>query len=353
MDFSQILAKEIAKKKATVQNAHEFKNNLDERASIPCSNTQPKQKEYIPKADMNDMKKAKEEPSKANDKSAIPPKESDTNLKRPRNRDDFDERENRKRKVREEWVQKMKEKELQKEEELKQKEELQKFEENLLSDEQILIELKARGYLESDLQNEPRSSLVKKLHKINEREEKQRRIQMENSVNMEIIESEILHDREKVQAQMAATIRTLLSEWKNVLEKNNDTPDQAKQVLRETVSYCKPLLTRLRSKDNPFPEKLYNKLARLFMHIQKHQYREANSIYIKMSIGNAAWPVGVTAVGIHARSARERITGENNESSGVDVAHILSDEDTRKWIIAVKRFITFAEAHLQDKSFQS
>ena len=36
-------------------------------------------------------------------------------------------------------------------------------------------------------------------------------------------------------------------------------------------------------------------------------YQRAESYYLEVSIGNAAWPMGVTMVGIHERAARERI----------------------------------------------
>lgn len=44
-----------------------------------------------------------------------------------------------------------------------------------------------------------------------------------------------------------------------------------------------------------------------------------------MAIGNAAWPIGVTMVGIHARTGREKIFARN-------VAHVLNDETQRKYI---------------------
>ena len=44
-----------------------------------------------------------------------------------------------------------------------------------------------------------------------------------------------------------------------------------------------------------------------------------------MAIGNAPWPIGVTMVGIHARTGREKISDKN-------VAHVLNDEIQRKYI---------------------
>ena len=37
------------------------------------------------------------------------------------------------------------------------------------------------------------------------------------------------------------------------------------------------------------------------------EYVAANDWYLRMSIGNAPWPMGVTMVGIHERSARTKI----------------------------------------------
>ena len=38
---------------------------------------------------------------------------------------------------------------------------------------------------------------------------------------------------------------------------------------------------------------------------------QANDSYLQMAIGNAPWPIGVTMVGIHARTGREKIFSQN------------------------------------------
>lgn len=43
--------------------------------------------------------------------------------------------------------------------------------------------------------------------------------------------------------------------------------------------------------------------------------------------GNNPWPIGVTSVGIHERSAREKISHVMNGG-----AHIMNDEATRKYL---------------------
>lgn len=52
-----------------------------------------------------------------------------------------------------------------------------------------------------------------------------------------------------------------------------------------------------------------------------------------MAIGNAPWPIGVTMVGIHARTGREKIFSKN-------VAHVMNDETQRKYIQGLKRLMT-------------
>ena len=70
---------------------------------------------------------------------------------------------------------------------------------------------------------------------------------------------------------------------------------------------------------------------------QERRYVDANDGYLRLSIGKAAWPIGVTMVGIHERSAREKL----HESD--TAAHIMSDEVTRKFLQSIKRCLSFAQ----------
>jgi pre-mRNA-splicing factor 18 len=68
----------------------------------------------------------------------------------------------------------------------------------------------------------------------------------------------------------------------------------------------------------------------------KRDYLAAMDQYIKLTIGNAPWPIGVTMVGIHERSAREKIYTNS-------VAHIMNDETTRKYLQSIKRLMTLSQ----------
>ncbi len=68
--------------------------------------------------------------------------------------------------------------------------------------------------------------------------------------------------------------------------------------------------------------------------MRSRNYLHANDIYLKLAIGNAPWPIGVTSVGIHERSAREKISHVMNTTSH---AHIMNDEATRKYFQVLPR----------------
>jgi len=62
--------------------------------------------------------------------------------------------------------------------------------------------------------------------------------------------------------------------------------------------------------------------------------------------GNSPWPIGVTSVGIHERSAREKISHVMNGA-----AHVMNNEATRKYLQGLKRLLTFMQrAHPTDPS---
>jgi len=77
------------------------------------------------------------------------------------------------------------------------------------------------------------------------------------------------------------------------------------------------------------PEDVVRHLAEVVHFVQRRLYQQANDAYLRLSIGNAAWPLGVTSVGIHERSSDSKITD--------NIAHVLNDEVSRKYIQAVKR----------------
>ena len=71
---------------------------------------------------------------------------------------------------------------------------------------------------------------------------------------------------------------------------------------RESVSYLFDLL-----RQRTVPEDVVDHLDKIVEFMKKREYVLATDEYLKIAIGNAAWPMGVTMVGIHERAGRERI----------------------------------------------
>ncbi|KAM3162724.1 Pre-mRNA-splicing factor 18 [Lachancea thermotolerans] len=116
------------------------------------------------------------------------------------------------------------------------------------------------------------------------------------------------------------------------------------ELILETKKALYPLVLKLRKRR--LSSEFLTSLATILFHTQQHQFPQATQSYMKLSIGNVAWPIGVTSVGIHARSAHERIQGKDK------IANVMLDEHTRLWITSVKRLITFAEALERRKKSQ-
>lgn len=84
------------------------------------------------------------------------------------------------------------------------------------------------------------------------------------------------------------------------------------------------------------PEDIRTALMIVVKCCMERDYLTAMDQYIKLAIGNAPWPIGVTMVGIHERSAREKIYTNS-------VAHIMNDETTRKYLQSIKRLMTLCQ----------
>ncbi|KAJ9123929.1 hypothetical protein QFC22_000720 [Naganishia vaughanmartiniae] len=141
-------------------------------------------------------------------------------------------------------------------------------------------------------------------------------------------------DPRKVYPLIYYALKKVLREWADFLD---ERPDDIKRSVQgknaaatqaQTAEYLKPLFKQLRNR--ALEHDVLRLLAEIIHFMQKREYQAANDAYLRLSIGNAAWPIGVTMVGIHERSAREKI-GQDS------VAHVLNDEVSRKYIQSVKR----------------
>lgn len=108
----------------------------------------------------------------------------------------------------------------------------------------------------------------------------------------------------------------------------------ASATQKQTRQYMKLLFSGLKKKETP--KDVIKLTTTIVDRCIEREYVKANETYLKMAIGNASWPMGVTMVGIHERAGREKIFSQN-------VAHVLNDEKSRKYIQGMKRIMTFCQ----------
>lgn len=134
--------------------------------------------------------------------------------------------------------------------------------------------------------------------------------------------------------------KRLLNEWNqelNEMQNLSRRTAKGKQMVatfKQCARYLTPLFKFCRKR--ALPDDIKKALMVVVNCCMERDYRTAVDCYIKMAIGNAPWPIGVTMVGIHERSAREKIYTNS-------VAHIMNDETTRKYLQSVKRLVTFCQ----------
>ena len=133
--------------------------------------------------------------------------------------------------------------------------------------------------------------------------------------------------------RIAKYLKQWSKEWEEDLErrpedvKDSGSGRHATLLFRQTMQYLEPLYHRL--KYRLLHEDLMTGLWMIVEAMRDRNYLHANDIYLKLAIGNAPWPIGVTSVGIHERSAREKISHSMNSTSQ---AHIMNDEASRKFL---------------------
>ncbi|KAF2677691.1 hypothetical protein K458DRAFT_319193 [Lentithecium fluviatile CBS 122367] len=142
--------------------------------------------------------------------------------------------------------------------------------------------------------------------------------------------------------QLASYFTMVLKEWDITLAqrapeiKSSYQGKQAHAAMVQARENMRPLFKKLEKYD--LSDTILEPVTEIVHAAQERRYVDANDGYLRLSIGKAAWPIGVTMVGIHERSAREKL-----HESDKNAAHIMSDESTRKWLQSIKRCLSFAQ----------
>ncbi|PGH10702.1 hypothetical protein AJ79_05293 [Helicocarpus griseus UAMH5409] len=142
--------------------------------------------------------------------------------------------------------------------------------------------------------------------------------------------------------QLASYFTMIFKEWEVALAKRDNAVKhsyqgkQAYNAMVQSRENMRPLFKKFEKGD--LEESILEPVVEIVRNAQERRYVDANDGYLRLSIGKAAWPIGVTMVGIHERSAREKL-----HESDKGQAHIMSDEITRKFLQSIKRCLTFAQ----------
>lgn len=144
----------------------------------------------------------------------------------------------------------------------------------------------------------------------------------------EIKPSDLHNDQTKIRLQLRQYLFDTLKEM------NNDPSIQLTDIefdqLKQDMAI---LLTLLRN--GTLPENLLITLTTTMYNVQKGSFQQATSSYLQLSIGNVAWPMGVKATNIHSRKGDDKITKGS--------ANISKNDGTERWLLALKRVITYKE----------
>lgn len=140
-------------------------------------------------------------------------------------------------------------------------------------------------------------------------------------------------------------LKGLLRQWEDDLAQR---PDHIKKsvagrneskTLKQCKDYIRPLFKLCKARR--LEPGLQGHLNKIVGFAQQGEFVMAHDAYIDVAIGRAAWPIGVTMVGIHARSGRAKIESAN-------VAHVMNSELQRKYLTSVKRLLTYAQKKRTD-----
>ena len=142
--------------------------------------------------------------------------------------------------------------------------------------------------------------------------------------------------------QLASYFTMVFTAWSAALSardadvKNSSTGRTALNAYLQSRENMRPLFKQFES--GTLADSILEPVVEIVRAAQERRYVDANNGYLRLSIGKAAWPIGVTMVGIHERSAREKL-----HESDKGQAHIMADEVTRKFLQSIKRCLSFAQ----------
>ena len=145
---------------------------------------------------------------------------------------------------------------------------------------------------------------------------------------------------DSIQNKISLFLYRLLWDWYYLEEKKmGEEGDQL--LFKQTVTNLNPFFQLLQS--DKLNTSIVESIHTIVSNLSLREYVRANDEYLRLSIGNAPWPIGVSMVSIHERSSGQRIRSNQ-------IGHVLNDELTRKWIQGIKRLMTICQRIYPNKN---
>lgn len=132
--------------------------------------------------------------------------------------------------------------------------------------------------------------------------------------------------------------KSILRHWEEELihrpevEKRTTVGRNETKTLKQCRDYIRPLFKLL--KNRRIEGNIMEQILKIVDCCKEGEFVRAHDAYMNVAIGRAAWPIGVTMVGIHARTGRAKIESAN-------VAHVMNSELQRKYLTSIKRLMTY------------
>jgi pre-mRNA-splicing factor 18 len=344
MDFASLMSKEISKSKTA---ANEPSKKYMKRSEIEAE----RQAKYL--AEQRAIEAEKE--AKIAQKRKREEEEEEANRAREEKRRKLAEESRRRREEREAEEERARRKRLGLPELVKEKS--VEVEEDDVKDEELFEKLRAMGE-PTILFGESHKQRLRRFRKLGTVMTKgpiptSLELVEEKDMKVESVPKDI-EGRKFLFRQLASYFTMVLKEWEEALQKEKrdtfaskaayNAMVQSKEDLTpvsniwcfvvESALTCCQLFRKFEKGD--LDEGVLEPVVEIVKAAQERRYVHANDGYLRLSIGKAAWPIGVTMVGIHERSAREKL----HES---DKGHVMGDEVTRKFLQSIKRCLSFAQ----------
>jgi pre-mRNA-splicing factor 18 len=135
-----------------------------------------------------------------------------------------------------------------------------------------------------------------------EKRNQKKREKEEDAMDVSAISPALLDvDPEKTRTLIGVYYRRLLREWEKSLNGRSDDVKRSTQgklqaaTQAQAVEYLKPFFKQLKS--GTLQPDVLLRITEITMYIYQREYMKANDSYLRLSIGNAPWPIGVTMVG--------------------------------------------------------